>query len=169
MAAALVGLAALTAIAVHLFSAAEARHLLGFTFPGLPRRLTESEAIFLNNARVLAAILVACGVVQVTVQPSRVATDRALALAVRTVCDVVIGLGCLFNVLMVGSSLGAYGARALATMLPHGPFELGAFSLALSLYLAARRGALTRRRYAVTAGLAVAALAVGAVLEVFGK
>jgi hypothetical protein len=169
IAAVMLAFAALAALAVHLASAAQARHVLGFTFPGIPRRLSQSEAIFVNNGRMLAAVVVAAGLVQLLAGDQASALDRALAVGVRTVCDAVLAVGTLVNALIVGSSLGAYGSEALSSMLPHGPFELGAFSLALSLYLSARRGEVTRRRLVVTGVVAVAALALGAVLEVYGR
>jgi hypothetical protein len=162
--------AAMTAIVVHITAAGEARQLLGLTFPGLPRRLSESLAIFLNNVRVLFGVLVACVLAHLTghtdnAPRSSLAAPRAVTL----VCDIVLAVGYLFHVLLVGATVGAYGERGLAAMLPHGPLELTAFSLGLSAYLAARRGRLTRRALALSAALAVAALAVGAVLEVFGR
>jgi hypothetical protein len=169
IAAATLAFAALAALTVHLASAAQARQVLGFTFPGIPRRLSQSEAIFLNNARMLAGILVGAGVVQLLAVDQSRGLDHALGIGVRTICDVALAIATLVNALIVGSSLGAYGSRALSSMLPHGPFELGAFSLALSLYLSARRSEVTRRRFVVTGVVAMAALAIGAMLEVYGR
>ena len=44
--------------------------------------------------------------------------------------------------LVVGAAIGAYGTRMVGAMLPHGPVELAAYSLALALYLHGRRRAL---------------------------
>jgi hypothetical protein len=156
VAATLAALTALTSLAVHLLSADEARELLGFTFEGLPKRPGESVDVFTNNVRVLGAVLVACGIVQI-----------ARHSAIVAVCDVALLVGCAVHVLLVGAALGAYGSQTLKTVLAHAPFELGAFSLVLALYAAVRRERVSAWRLVGTALAATAALAVGAVLEVF--
>ena len=50
--------------------------------------------------------------------------------------------------LVVGAALGGYGTRMVRAMLPHGPVELAAYSLALALYLQGRRRALPAARLA---------------------
>ena len=90
----------------------------------------------------------------------------ALRLAV-AVFDLVLLLVATFHVVYVGAAVGAYGGRTVEAMLPHGPVELGAFAMALALYLEARRERLSRQRIAVTALVSFAALAVAALLEVF--
>ena len=67
--------------------------------------------------------------------------------------------------LVIGSAIGGYGARMLVVMLPHGPVELAAYSLALALYLSGRRRALPAARMAVVACARVALLALAAALE----
>ena len=58
----LTGLTALTALAIHLAAGAATRDLLGFGFGGVEPTFADAAAIFANNARVLAAVLVAAGI-----------------------------------------------------------------------------------------------------------
>lgn len=161
------GLVALTALVVHLAAAQDARHWLGFTFPGLPREFDAARDIFLTNVRLLGSVLGACLVVQLVrgVRPAN-RVERAAQLGTVGMCDLVLISGCALHVLFVGSALGAYGDRTLGALLPHGPVELAAFSLGLALYLAARRERLAPGRF-LSVGLAcVAGLAIAALLEV---
>jgi hypothetical protein len=162
VAAALSAGAVAIAIAVHLTAAAEAREALRFSFPGVPNRLGEAAGIFLNNARVLLAVLAAC-LLRRTASGLAGAAGRAVA----AICDLALLVGCGFQVLVLGAAVGAYGGRTLGSIAAHGPFELAAFSLALALYLEARRTALAPRRLLATAAIALACLAVGALLETF--
>jgi hypothetical protein len=52
-------------------------------------------------------------------------------------------------------------------MLPHGPLELAAYSMALALYLRARRGPLPVRHVLATAGVCLIGLLTAAVLETY--
>jgi hypothetical protein len=70
-------------------------------------------------------------------------------------------------VLLIGAAYGAYGERTVAATLAHGPFELAAFSLALGLYVSARRERLPRGVLVTVSLAAVAALALAALLEAF--
>jgi len=155
----LVGLTATTAVAVRLTAATEARELLGFTFRGLPHRPSESVAIFVNNVRVLGAILAACGIVQL-------AWGSLTRVAVG-ICDVALLVGSVLQIVLIGTAFGAYGRRVLETVFAHAPFELLAFSLGLGLYLEARRTRLSMQRVVTVTASATTALAIGAVVEVF--
>ena len=161
-------LVALVAAGVRLALVQDARDWLGFTFPGLPHRMSEAVDIFVNNGTLLTGVLVACVVVGAALpEPGARRTERiALRLAV-AVFDLVLLLVATFHVVYVGAAVGAYGGRTVEAMLPHGPVELGAFALALAQYLAARRERLSRQRIAVTALVSFAGLAVAALLEVF--
>jgi hypothetical protein len=55
----------------------------------------------------------------------------------------------------------------LRATLPHGPFELAAYSLALAPYLQGRRRSLPLRLLLPVAALSIAALALAAVLETY--
>jgi hypothetical protein len=167
IAAAIVGFTGAVALVVRLAAARQARELLHFTFPGLPRTLSESADIFANNLRVLVAILAACGAVQLAHDASEAGWERALFRAVIATCDIALSVGSALQALLAGSSYGAYGFRAIRITLAHGPFELGAYSLALGLYVAVRRERVPVRRQLKIAAAAATALAIAAVLEVF--
>jgi hypothetical protein len=166
LALAVAALTALTALIVHLTWADGARNWLRFSFSGLPERPSEAASVFINNVRLLSAALLG----SLIAAAARRSTARASGLAMQAIvrcCDVVIALACAANVVFVGLALGAYGRRALAATVPHGPLELLAFTLALAVYIAAHREPVGYRRLVVTAVAGVAALAVAAVLEVF--
>ena len=86
-------------------------------------------------------------------------------LVLRSAGEVVIAGAIAANVLVIGAAIGGYGTRMLVAMLPHGPVELAAYSLALALYLRGRRRALPAARMAVVACASVALLALAAALE----
>jgi transketolase C-terminal domain/subunit len=71
------------------------------------------------------------------------------------------------NVLVVGAAVGAYGERMVRAMLPHGPFEVAAYSLELTLYLEGRRRPLPAARLTGTIAASVALLALAALLETY--
>jgi hypothetical protein len=71
------------------------------------------------------------------------------------------------NVAVVGASFGAYGARMIRAALPHGPLELGAFSLALGLYIEGRHQPIPVGLMVVVAALSVVGLAIAALFEVY--
>ena len=70
-----------------------------------------------------------------------------------------------FNTLVVGSALGAYGARMVRAMLPHGPVELAALAVALALVIAGCRRSLPVRGMLAWAVVSVGLLAIAAILE----
>jgi hypothetical protein len=162
---ALIAIAAVTGSAVHLIAAAPARHALGFGFGGIPREPGEAVSIFVNNARMLLALLAACLVSQASYLGG-VSRDEPIAVVARTACDVVVVAVAAGHALLVGSAVGAYGGRMIVALLPHGPLELAAFALPLALYAAARRERLTARHWLATTAAAAAGLFVAAVAEV---
>jgi hypothetical protein len=78
---------------------------------------------------------------------------------------VVIAGAVTGNVLVIGAAIGGYGTRMLVAMLPHGPVELAAYSLALGLYVRGRGRALPTGGIAIVACASVALLALAAALE----
>jgi hypothetical protein len=167
-AAVVTALVLLVAILVRLTLAADAREWLDFEFPGIPSRFGEAVAIFVNNARLVLAVLIACFVVgqMQPVPEARRAERIGLRLGVG-LFDLLLLAGVAFHVVFVGTAVGAYGTRTLDAMVPHGPFELASFCLALGLYLTARREAVPLRRIAVVGAVSLTVLAVAALLEVF--
>jgi hypothetical protein len=151
--------------------AADMRSLLAFGFAGLPPSPGTAISIFASNARLLAAVFAAVLIAQ---SPWLAGADSAAAdgrhpvqVVLRGAVDAVLALAVAVNVALVGSALGAYGTRMAVAVLPHGPVELAAYSLALALYLRARRAELAVRDVAITAATCLALLAVGSALETF--
>jgi hypothetical protein len=163
VAAYLIGLAAATAGVVAVAAAGPARELLGFTFPGVEDRLSEVVSILANNLRVLAAVFVACAAAQLSRSAPNVESGRVVVL----LCDGVLAVVAAWHALLVGAGVGAYGGRMLATLVPHGPVELAAYSLALGLYVTARRERLERRRWLAAGAASAIGLLLAAVLEVY--
>jgi hypothetical protein len=167
VAALLLALTAATAAAVHFLAAEQARQTLGFGFAGVPHTLGSAASIFANNARVLAAVLVACLAVQAGRGLADSACARALGQGLALICDGTLLVLCCLHVVVIGAAYGAYGLRTVRATVVHGPFELAAFSIGLALYLAARCERLSPARFALSAASAFALLAVGATLEAF--
>jgi hypothetical protein len=153
------------AMTVHVALAAKAREWLAFPFTGIPARPGEALMIFLHNLRALGVVagllLIAQSALWKPGAPGR--ASRMLRLS----GEVMLGAAVAANLIVVGASLGAYGTRMLRATLPHGPFELAAYSLALALYLQGRRQSLPPRLMLGVAALSVATLALAAVLETY--
>jgi hypothetical protein len=144
------GLAALVAAAVLIAGrSGGVRQLLGFGFGGVPGGVTAGLEIAVHNAQLAGAALLGAAL-----------APRAALLAL--LLDVVLGGLLALNAGLLGVAFGGYGARLLAAIWPHLPFELAAFSLAGGVYLAARARCLSGR------ALAVAAAVVGVLLLVAG-
>lgn len=129
----------LVAGVVHVGFAGETRRLLGFPFSGLPAHPSTALTIFAGNARILVCVVAAA----VIVQSPWCAGRSSRGVVVVSLLDTVVVLQTALNVLLIGAAVGAYGPRMIAAMLPHGPAELMAFSLALSLYVRSRHQAVS--------------------------
>jgi hypothetical protein len=162
VATALTAATVLVAVVVRLALAGQARRWLGYRFPGVPAHLSTALWILAHNARGLAGVLGLLTVAQLAARSSGPARAQR---ALRSAGEVVIAGAITANLLVVGAAIGGYGTRMLVAMLPHGPVELAAYSLALALYPSGRRGALPIARIAVVAGASVALLALAAALE----
>jgi hypothetical protein len=168
----LISTAAAAALAVSLAAAGEVRDALGYSFEGIPDRPGEVGAILLNNLRLLAGVFAAAAVAQLARgTDAEHSTIGALASGFGRmlvwVCDLAVAASALGHALLIGAAAGAYGERLLAFLLPHGPLELAAYSAALALYVEARRTRVPARRWVACAAFALAALALGAPLEVY--
>jgi hypothetical protein len=130
--------------------------------PASPPHLSTAIWILAHNARGLAGVL---GLLTVAQLAARSPGPARAQLVLRSAGEVVIAGAIAGNVLVTGAAIGGYGTRMLVAMLPHGPVELAAYSLALGLYLRGRRRALPVARMAVVAGASVALLALAAGLE----
>ena len=139
----------------------QARGWLGFTFPGLAARPAVAVGIFAHNVRSLSGVFVLLIFARLA---SRAPDKRTARLAVR-LGEVILAGAITANVAMVGAALGAYRERILLALMPHGPVELAAYSLAIALYLQDRRRNLPAAYVAKAGAACVALLATGAVLE----
>ena len=161
--------AAAAALIVHAAWSAEARALLGYRFPGVTASPGEAWSILANNLRKLTGIYGLALLLQSPwLDADRPADDRPRwHPPLATACDLGVAglLGGTFTAVVLG--LGGYGARMVQALLPHGPAELGAFALAVVLYLAARHGPVHPRRAFTLASASIALLAAAALLETF--
>jgi hypothetical protein len=161
-ASALVGVAAVAAVVTALGFAFPARTWLSFRFTGVPHEPLAAAAVFTNNAGLLGAICAFCVLVQ-ALRGEQTALGRLARLGSDAT---VVALG-VVNASLVGVAVGAYGARAVRALLPHGPVELAGFSLALALYAAVRRDSASVREACGLAASALTLLALAAVLETY--
>ena len=138
-----------------------ARAWLGFTFPGLAPRPAVAEGILAHNLRSLSGVFVLLTFARLA---SRAPDKRTARLAVR-LGEVILAGAITANVVVVAAALGAYRERMVMALMPHGPVELAAYSLAIALYLQDRRRDLPAAYVAKVAVACVALLAIAAVLE----
>ena len=134
------------ALAVHVWFAAAARRWLAFPFAGIPARPGEAANIFIHNLRGLAAIGGLLMIAQSAYWTGGARATRAAAPDDPAARRGAARGGSRGERDRVGGSVGAYGTRMLRAALPHGPVELAAYSLALSLYLQARSRPVPARR-----------------------
>jgi len=149
------------AVIVAVAAPAQARDWLGFTFPGVAARPAVAVGIFAHNLRSLSGVFVL--LIFARLAP-RGPDQRTARLTVR-LGELLLAGAITANIVVVGAALGAYRERMVLALMPHGPVELAAYSLALALYRQDRRRNLPAA-YVATAGVAcVALLAIAAVLE----
>jgi hypothetical protein len=160
LAAGMAAAALAVAAVVHLALAVEVRRRFGFGFAGVPATADSALAILVANARLLAVVFAAIALTQIP-------CNERVASLLLPATDAILVLEVALNTIVVGAALGAYGTRMLAAVLPHGPIELAAFSLALALYVHARRARLPRRHIAAVGTACVSGLALAATLETF--
>jgi hypothetical protein len=171
VAAAIIAATLVIAAAVALGFGSEARHTLHFGFAGVPPRFGEALSIFLSNSKLAATCWSAALVAQLRWLATSEDRAEVLALAVRGlsfVCDGVLCAAAFLNLLMVGGGLAVYRFRLLPAILPHGPFELAGFCVAVSFYLHARRNRVADlRTWVVPAMWTLALLGIAAGLETY--
>jgi hypothetical protein len=161
---------AVIAVIAAITGAAAARHWLGFTFAGVPPRIGEAGTILLNNGRFVLGIGGAAWVAQLKVRrrsAGKHGSGDAMLTSIALGADAVVLIAVLVNAALVGVSLAAYGGRIVIALLPHGPFEVCAYCVAMNLFLNARRRPIYRRDWVVAALVSASLLTVAAVLETF--
>jgi hypothetical protein len=141
----------------------DARRWLGFSFRGIPARPDVAVGIFANNLR---SILGVFGLLLFARLADRSPDVRARRWTVRLGEMILLG-AVTANVVTVGAGLGAYGERMVRALLPHGPVELAAYSIALALYLQDRDRPVRVYYIVRVAAVSVALLAVAAAVETF--
>jgi hypothetical protein len=164
IASAVLAAVATVAASVGLGAAPATRRWLAFGFAGVPPTVAEALGIFAHNLRALGGV---AGLILIAQLPWHAGTDPRALRALRSAGECLIAGLTAANVLVVGCSLGAYGARMLRALLPHAPVELAAYALALALYAPARRRRLSVTEAATALSASTALLAVAAALEVF--
>jgi hypothetical protein len=141
-----------------------ARKALAFGFAHVPRVPTQALSIFANNLLLLCVPLA----MAILVQASKLVDRPGWRRLYIAHCDLVAIAPAFKTAIIVGVSIGAYRARMLVAMLPAGPVEVAAFTLAGTVYVHARRhggAAPACLRLVALGAVAVAALAVAAALE----
>ena len=119
----------LVAVRVRALALRSSAPLARLHVPRRPRpRLDVAIGIFAHNPEasgVFGLLLVAQLAARSTGPAPRAAGAHDLA------GEVILVGAIAANVLVVGAAIGAYGPRMVVAMLPHGPIELAAYSLAL--------------------------------------
>jgi len=162
----LIGVAAIAACVViagvvAMAAPVQAGGWLGFTFPGLAARPAVAVGILAHNLRSLSGVFVL--LIFARLAP-RAPDKRTARLGVR-LGEVILAGAITANVVVVAAALGAYQERMAIALMPHGPLELAAYSLAIALYRQDRRRNLPAAYAANVAAACVALLAIAAVLE----
>jgi hypothetical protein len=155
----------LVALVVDAAFAGTVRGWLDYPFSGIPAHASVAVEIFAHNLRALTGVLGALIVAQAGWRrpggPSR--TQQII----QRLAELMIAGAVAANIILIGASVGAYGPRMLAAMLPHGPVELTGDTLGLALYWQGRRRRLALGDVAMVAAISVGLLAVAASLETF--
>lgn len=163
------GVAAI-AIVCRLFFSSAARGWLGFGFHPPPATVDTALETLRTNVGLASLALVAALALSLLAEAAPVlgTFGRALLWFARGAFDLVLASLVALNVCVVGLALGAYGLRMLVVLLPHGPLELAAFSIALAAYWVARREGLALGPLLAVWALTVGTLVVAAGLETGG-
>ena len=133
----------------------DARRMLGFDFRGVQPAPSEAARIALHNARIAGGTLLCAAIIPLLKARARQAVERVLATLLA------------ISAIAVGVTVGAYGTRAMAALIPHLPLEFAALSLTGGAYLQACQRAQRPRELAATAAATAALLIVAAVLETY--
>lgn len=170
VAALVLGGVAAIAVVCRLFFSSAARGWLGFGFHPPPATVETALETLETNVGLASLALVAALALSLLAEA---ATDlgtfgRTLLWFARGAFDLVLASIVALNVCVVGLALGAYGLRMVLVLLPHGPVELAAFSVALSAYLVARREGLALGPLLAVWAITVGTLVAAAGLETWG-
>jgi Stage II sporulation protein M len=170
--------AGVVAAATSVMFAGAARHALGFSFTGVRPGAATAMSILLNNLALAGVPLGFAALLtwlprrrqEASVSgPGRLTGRAHIVGGGRSAMDgIVVGL-VLLNMLVVGAAIGAYGARMMRALLPHGPVEITGYTVALAAYLRARSSRADSRTILVAAVVSVTMLIAAALLETYSR
>jgi hypothetical protein len=155
------------ALIVRAWFSGAAQRWLAFPFTGIPARPAEAALIFTHNIRALAAIIGLLLIAQSLHLDTRSVGAGRAHRTIQRLGEVLLAAAVAANVAVVGAGFGAYGTRMLLATLPHGPVELGSYSLAFAVYLEGRSRPIALRHALAVLGLSLFTLALAAVLETY--
>lgn len=124
-----------------------------------PGSLADATSILGNNLRVLALVIAAS-----LLQPRGI-PGLSPGFLPLWLTDLAVGGFVVINLMALGGVLGALGLEAFVRVIPHAPFEVGGYLIAIVAYLRARDGLLDRNAAIVRLALATALLVCGAFVE----
>jgi stage II sporulation SpoM-like protein len=127
--------------------------------PSGPGALAEAMTILGNNLRVLALVIAAS-----LLQPRGI-PGLSPGFLPLWLTDLAVGVFVVANLVALGGVLGALGLDALVRVIPHAPFEVGGYLIAIVAYLRTRDGLLDRNAVIARFFLAAALLICGAFVE----
>lgn len=152
--AAMILVATAAGLVVVLEAAPLLRSELNFTFAGVPRTTPTAISIAAHNAAIAAAPLLAA------------AAHPHAAVRMRQWVTAGLVLLVAINGAAVGLVVGAYGRQALVALVPHGPIELLAFSIAGGAFMQACQQPLSRGALLAASAISIALVTGAAVVEI---
>jgi hypothetical protein len=136
-----------------------ARHAVPLPVDPEPPSFSEFLDLLAHNASAALGPVLAAALLPVL----RVRCRRAFAVSV--LLDVFFALSLTVNGVVLALATASYGPTRVVAWMPHLPLELGALSLSLSIYLAARRRTVAPGELLQTTIALVMLLAAAAVVE----
>src|ERR1035437_6443187 len=116
----------LIALVVRAGFAVNARRWLAFPFAGIPASPGEAASIFIHNLRALAAVWGMLLIAQSGYPAARNGQPGVVHQTLRRLGEALLGAALAANVIIVGTSFGAYGTRMVRAALPPGAVERAA-------------------------------------------
>lgn len=135
-----------------------------FTLPEATDGSLSDAAVILRSNLTLLFVIAACAGFQ---RFARDEVDSGSRPWIKWITTAIIVVFITLNVWTTGVVIGHLGLDAVMRIVPHAPFEIGAFVLGIIAYLEARRDELTGRRAALLFGTATALMIVGALIETY--
>lgn len=127
--------------------------------PSGPGSLADATAILANNLQALALVIAAS-----LLQPRGI-PGLSPGFLPLWLTDLAVGTFVFVNLVALGTAVGALGLDAFVRVIPHAPFEVGGYLIAIVTYLRARDGLLDRNAAITRLATATALLLCGAFVE----